>query len=137
MAVVGPGTSHEPAGAVRSERRKGLMERVIEAIAGGLGNSVAWMAETGILFAVFALIWAAFTAGLLWSQGSIDQAWVAIRDLPFVVQLIVWILFLPVMVGLWIWETTWPLLVRLALILSIAGWNLLVFLPRALQAPRP
>ena len=48
----------------------------------------------------------------------------------------VWLLFLPVMIGLWIWETTWPLLVRLVLVIGIAGWNLLIFLPRAAQTVR-
>jgi hypothetical protein len=41
------------------------------------------------------------------------------------------------MVGLWIWETTWPMALRLALVLGVAGWNLLVLLPRALTTARP
>jgi hypothetical protein len=53
------------------------------------------------------------------------------------VQIPVWILFLPVMVGLWIWESGWPLIVRVGLIVGIAGWNLLVFLPRAIQTAKP
>ena len=107
------------------------MERVIESAATGLGNSIGWMAESGVLFALFALLWVAFGVGLVWSQGSIDQAWAAIRSLPLLVQGVVWLLFLPIMVGLWIWETTWPFVVRLVLVAGIAGWNLLVFLPRA------
>jgi hypothetical protein len=107
------------------------MERVIESAATGLGNSIGWMAESGVLFALSALIWVAFGVGLVWSQGSIDQAWAAIRSLPLLVQGVVWLLFLPIMVGLWIWETTWPFVVRLVLVAGIAGWNLLVFLPRA------
>jgi hypothetical protein len=110
------------------------MEQIIETLASGLGNSVAWMAENGILFAIFAVIWVAFAAGLIFSQGSVDQAWQAIRDLPLIVQIVVWILFLPVMIGLWIWETTWPLIVRLVLVMGVAGWNLFMFLPKALQA---
>jgi hypothetical protein len=113
------------------------MEQVIETLASGLGNSVAWLAENGVLFGIFALIWIAFGAGLIWSQGSIDQAWQTIRGLPLVIQAIVWLLFLPVMIGLWIWETTWPLVVRVILVIGIAGWNLLVFLPRALQTAKP
>ena len=92
---------------------------------------------SGILFAIFAVIWVAFGAGLIWSQGSLDQAWQAIRDLPLIVQIVVWVLFLPVMMGLWVWETSWPLLVRLGLVIGVAGWNLLMFLPKALQAARP
>jgi hypothetical protein len=110
------------------------MEQLIEAVASGLGNGVGWMAESGILFAIFAVIWIAFAAGLIFSQGSVDQAWQSIRTLPLAVQLVVWVLFLPVMVGLWIWETSWPLVLRLVLVVGVAGWNLLIFLPRALQA---
>ena len=110
------------------------MDQAIETLASGMGNSVAWMAENGILFAIFAVIWVAFGAGLIFSQGSVDQAWQTIRELPLIVQIVVWILFLPVMIGLWIWETTWPLVVRLVLVAGVAGWNLLMFLPKAMQA---
>jgi hypothetical protein len=113
------------------------MEQIIETMAGGLGNAVSWMVESGVLFAVFAILWLAFAAGLIWSQGSIDQAWEAIRSLPLLIQIVVWVLFLPVMVGLWVWETSWPFVLRLVLVVGIAGWNLLVFLPRAFQAARP
>ena len=113
------------------------MEQVIETVATGLSNSVAWLAENGVLFGIFAIIWIAFAVGLIWSQGSLDQAWNAVRGLPLIVQVVVWLLFLPVMIGLWIWETSWPLIVRLVLVVGVAGWNLLMFLPKALQAARP
>jgi hypothetical protein len=55
----------EMARTVGPARRKGPMEQLIETLAGGLGNSVAWLAENGILFGIFALIWIAFGAGLI------------------------------------------------------------------------
>jgi ABC-type amino acid transport system permease subunit len=113
------------------------MEQIIDTLATGLGNSVGWLAEHGVLFGIFAIIWIAFAIGLVWSQGSIDQAWQAIRGLPLIVQLVAWVLFLPAMVGLWVWETTWPLVVRLILVVGIAGWNLLILLPKAAQVARP
>jgi ABC-type amino acid transport system permease subunit len=134
MASAPERMQHESTALVDADRRKRPMEQIIETLASGLGNSVAWMAESGILFAIFAFIWIVFAAGLIWSQGSVDQAWQSIRDLPLIVQVVVWVLFLPVMVGLWVWETSWPLVVRLIVVIGIAGWNLLVFLPRALQA---
>jgi len=137
MTVIHHGDTHQQARTVKPARRKKPMEQVIETLASGFGNSVAWLAETGVLFGVFALIWIALGVGLIWSQGSIDQAWESIRGLPLIIQALVWLLFLPVMIGLWIWETTWPLVVRLILVIGIAGWNLLVFLPRALQAAKP
>lgn len=110
------------------------MEQVINALASGMGNSIGWLAEHGVLFAIFAIVWVAFGIGLVFSQGSVDQAWQTVRDLPLILQIVVWVLFLPVMVGLWVWETSWPLIVRLVLVIGVAGWNLLVMLPRALQA---
>jgi hypothetical protein len=137
MTVTQQFDRHEPERAIETARRKGPMEQVIDTLATGLGNSVGWLADNGVLFVVFALIWIAFGACLIWSQGSVDQAWQTIRGLPLIIQAIVWLLFLPVMIGLWVWETTWPLVVRLILVIGIAGWNLLVFLPRALQAAKP
>jgi hypothetical protein len=96
-----------------------------------IANVIPVLASTGILFAVFALLWVGLGAGLVWSQGTVDAAWQWVRALPFVVQAVVWVLFLPVILGLWVWETTWPLVVRLVLVAGLAGWNLLVFLPRA------
>jgi hypothetical protein len=110
---------------------------MIESLASGLGNGVGWLAESGVLFVIFAAIWIAFGVALVWSQGSLDQAWQTIRGLPLLLQAIVWVLFLPVTLGLWIWETSWPVILRLVLVLGIAGWNLLVFLPKAVQAARP
>jgi hypothetical protein len=134
MTVTQPQLSHEPIETVETARRKGRMEQVIETLASGMGNSVAWLAENGVLFAIFAVIWIAFAAGLIFSQGSVDQAWQMVRSLPLIVQIGVWVLFLPVMIGLWVWETSWPLIVRLVLVVGVAGWNLFMFLPKALQA---
>lgn len=119
-----------------NQHRRSPMEKIIETVASGLGNGIGWAAEHGVLFVVFAVLWAAFAAGLIWSHGSLDEAWSNVRSLPIVIQVIAWVLLLPVMAGLWVWETSWPLIVRLAVVLGIAGWNLLIFLPRALQAAR-
>jgi hypothetical protein len=113
------------------------MEQIVGPVASGFGNSVGWLAAHGVLFVVFAVIWIAFAAGLIFNQGSVDQAWQAIRDLPLIVQIAVWVLFLPVMIGMWVWETSWPLIVRVVLVLSLAGWNLLMFLPKAAEAAQP
>jgi len=31
------------------------------------------------------------------------------------------------MLGLWIWETSWPFVLRVVLVAGLAGWNLLIF----------
>ena len=106
------------------------MEQAIESVASGLGNAISFLADNGILFIVFALMWGAFAVVLVGSQGSLDAAWQWVRDLPLVVQGVVWLLFLPVMLGLWIWETSWPFVLRVVLVAGLAGWTLLIF-------PRP
>jgi hypothetical protein len=96
-------------------------------------SAIAWAAENGVLFVVFLALWIGFGIALIASQGSLDDAWTWIRSLPLVLQGVLWVLFLPVMAGLWVWETTWPFLLRIVVVLGIAGWNLLVFLPRAAE----
>lgn len=88
-----------------TERKKGRVEQLIENVATGLGDGIGFLADKGILFVVFAIIWIAFGVGLVASQGSLDTAWQWVRDLPWVAQGLVWLLFLPVMISLWIWET--------------------------------
>jgi len=100
-----------------------------------MGNAIGWMASSGVLLLIFAGLWVAFAAGLIFSQGSLDQAWIWIRSLPILLQVVVWLLFLPVVGGLWVWETTWPLLLRLVVVMGLGAWNILVFLPRATPAP--
>ncbi|HET7726478.1 MAG TPA: hypothetical protein VFK54_04050 [Candidatus Limnocylindrales bacterium] len=129
-----PGSNQQGVGSADAARRNGTMEQVIETLARSMGSGVGWMAESGVLFAVFGVLWAAFAGALVVSQGSVDETWRTIHGLPLLAQLVVWVLFLPVMVGLWIWETSWPLVIRLTLVVGVAGWNLLMFLPKALQA---
>jgi hypothetical protein len=119
-------------------RRTNRMDQIISGFVDGVLVPVINVFVTGgLAFAVFALLWVGFGAALIWSQGSLDASWQWIRALPFLVQGIVWLLFLPVVVGLWIWETAWPLVVRLALVVALAGWNLWIFLPRALVGGKP
>jgi hypothetical protein len=50
--------------------------------------------------------------------------------MPIVVQAIAWLLFLPLLAGVYVWRRTWPRVARLTLVGSLACWNLLMFLPR-------
>ncbi len=107
------------------------MENVIDGVATTVGNTVAFLATSGVLFLVFAVLWLVVVAGIVLSQGSVDAAWEQIRQLPLIVQAVAWLLFLPVMAGVWIWESSWPLMIRAVLVFGLAAWTLLVMLPRA------
>jgi hypothetical protein len=117
------------------------------AVGGGVDRLVQWvivpvtgiipvLVRTGALFLAFAALWAAFLVALVADPGRLAAAWQAITSLPLPVQAIAWLLFLPLVAGLWIWSTDWPQVVRVVLVLGIGGWNLLVFLPRREPASR-
>jgi hypothetical protein len=137
MTAARPGASLDPIEGATTAEGKGAMERVIETLASGLGNGIGWLADHGVLFLVFAALWVAFIAALVLSQGSLDQTWAAITSWPWPIQVVAWVLFLPVVAGLWVWETSWPLVVRIVGVLGLAGFNLLVLIPRAAPAAQP
>jgi hypothetical protein len=112
-------------------RRQGRVDQLITGFVDGI---LVPIISNGVLFIVFAVLWVAFGAAIIWSQGSLDATWDWVRSLPILVQALVWLLFLPVVVGLWVWETTWPLVVRLPVLIGLAIWNLAMFLPRPAAA---
>ena len=134
MTAARPGASLDPIDRATTTEGKGAMDRLIETLASGFGNSIGWMAEHWVLFGVFAVLWIAFLGALIFSQGSLDQAWSTIQSWPLILQGIAWLLFLPVVGGLWVWETTWPFIARIVLVLGLAGFNLMVMIPRAAAA---
>ena len=84
-----------------------------------------------IAFALLTLLWLAFGAALLFNRGLLDQAWQRFRSWPLLVQLVVGLLTLPVAAGLWVWETTWPAWLRLALVIGLAWVTVYTFFPAA------
>jgi hypothetical protein len=106
-----------------------------------MGSLIAWLVDavtapipflvsSGLLLLVFAGLWVAFGAALVRDPSRIDDSWRRLRAAPLVVQALAWLLLLPVLAGIWVWRTGWPRLARLVLVGGLAGWNLLVFLPR-------
>ena len=72
----------------------------------------------------FAILWVGFAIALIVNPEWLDLLWNWVRALPSVAEIIVWVLFLPIMTGLWIWESSWPALVRLLAFAGIVVWTL-------------
>ncbi len=110
------------------------MDRIIVALIDGIvvpvTGSIPFLASSGVLLAFFFAVWAAFGLALVRDRTDLDRAWLRFRRWPLVVQGLAWLLILPVLAGLWIWRRGWPIAARLTLIAGLAGWNLLVFVPR-------
>lgn len=73
---------------------------------------------------IFIILWAGFVVALVVDPGWLDSLWSWVRGLPTVAEIIVWVLFLPITVGLWIWESSGGTLVRLLGFAGIVGWTL-------------
>ena len=74
---------------------------------------------------IFSILWVGFAIALVVNREWLDLLWNWMRALPFLAEIIVWVLFLPITVGLWIWESSWSALVRLLAFTGIVGWTLL------------
>ena len=74
---------------------------------------------------IFAILWVGFAISLVVNPEWLDLLWNWVRALPSVAEIIAWVLFLPIMVGLWVWESSWPALVRLLAFAGVVVWTLL------------
>ena len=81
-------------------------------------------------FAILGILWLGFGASLIFNQALLDTVWQFFRGMPFALQVIVGFLVLPVALGLWIWESSWPLWIRLILVLGLGFATIYTFFPK-------
>jgi len=81
-------------------------------------------------FGVLTLLWLGFGSALILNQTLLDNVWHMFRNLPMFAQVLVGLLLLPLIIGLWIWQTPWPLWIRLVLVLGLAWATLYTFYPK-------
>jgi hypothetical protein len=86
-------------------------------------------------FATLTGLWLAFAVALVAARSSLDATWDGVAALPLPVKGIVWLLALPLMIGLAVWEgawrtRSWPMFVRLLVVAALAVVTLNVFFPR-------
>lgn len=74
---------------------------------------------------VFVVLWVGFVVSLLVNQAWLDLVWGWVGDLPLVIRVMVWVFFLPVMVLLWIWESSWSAFWRFVGYAGIVAWTFL------------
>ncbi len=111
-----------------------LLSRIIEGLVRWIvvpvTSVIPVLVSSGILLLAFAALWLALGVAVVVEPGLVDAAWAGVGQLPLPIQGLAWLLFLPLMAGLWIWEADWPFLVRVGLVIALAAWNVLVLLPR-------
>jgi len=83
-------------------------------------------------FTVLTLLWLGFGIALLLNREYLDRVWRLFRSWNILFQLFVALLVLPVVLGLWIWQTRWPSWLRLFLVVGLAWMTVYTFFPRFL-----
>lgn len=96
---------------------------------------VALLAGATLVFNVavwllFAVLWLALMAAIALAPATVDELWGSLRQRPLAIQALIWLLFLPIMIGVWIWRRPWAPLIRLTLLVALGAWNLFLFFPR-------
>jgi hypothetical protein len=81
-------------------------------------------------FAILTLLWLGFVAALIFNQAMLETVWQVFKGWPLFVQLVVGLLVLPVVLGLWIWNTSWIFWLRLVLVIGLASATIYVFFPK-------
>jgi hypothetical protein len=75
-------------------------------------------------FAMFVVVWVGFAVGLRGDHAFLDTTWEWLRGLPAPIAVVVWLVFLPIACGLWIWESSWTPLVGSLLAVGMVAWTL-------------
>jgi hypothetical protein len=73
-------------------------------------------------------MWVAFF-WLLFAD-RLDDVWRWVTQLPILVEIVIWIVFFPWMLGTWVWDSSWPDWLRVALVVFFAVCWTVVSIPR-------
>lgn len=80
-------------------------------------------------FAVVLVLWIAFAGALFFSQSSIHDMWAWFTEQTLWLQVPLGILFLPWVIGMWIWESSWPVIARGVLVGGLGWGTVYAFFP--------
>ena len=83
-----------------------------------------------VAFSILSLLWLAFLFILFTNQQLLVSAWQAFAAWPLVFQIVVWLLGLPLVLGLWVWQMAWSLWLRVILVLGLACGTMYLFFPK-------
>lgn len=100
-------------------------ESTIDLMAKGFAVFVTWL-----VLVVSVVMTFAFGYALLADPSRLTEAWLWVRSLPLLVQLLMWALLLPWMIALWVWSMPWPLWLRFSLVIAIVAAADFILFPR-------
>jgi hypothetical protein len=106
-----------------SERRRKTMETTTTQVATTAAAEMTKRPLTAgelafnyLIFGLSTVATVAFAYYLFSNPTVLADIWAWVRQLPLLVQLVMWLLLLPWMLALWIWTQPWALAIRLVLV---------------------
>jgi hypothetical protein len=93
------------------------------------GLSTGEMIFNVTVFAFSLVVSIAFGYYLLSDPGKLTEVWEWVRSLPLLVQGVIWLLFLPWMIALWVWTLPWATWLRLTIVLATLAWTMWMMYP--------
>jgi hypothetical protein len=75
--------------------------------------------------------WAVFFTLLVAAPEALDEIWAWVTGLPLAAEIVMWVLLLPWLVGLAVWQSDWSPLARVLVLALVAGGWILASLPRS------
>ncbi len=73
---------------------------------------------------IFMVLWVGFIIALVANPEWLDVLWNWVQALPMVPKILIWMFLLPIMVGLWVWESPWSIFGHLVGFTGIVAWTL-------------
>jgi hypothetical protein len=87
-----------------------------------------------VVFVVVLVLWCAFGAALAVQPDGLRELWGADAVLWMPVRAVVWLLFLPWLLGLWAWQSDLTLWLRLVALGGLAAATVAAFYPRKVES---
>lgn len=85
-----------------------------------------------LAFLILTALWLGFGTALFLNPHVLGKVWLRFHSWNIFLQLLVALLVLPVVLGLWIWQTRWPTWLRLVFVVALAWMTVYTFFPRLL-----
>jgi hypothetical protein len=86
-----------------------------------------------IAVAAIGLLWVGFGLAAWLEPRLLAQTWDWVDSLPIGSEIVAWVVGLPWMVGLAVWQAPWPDLVRIGLMVGLAAASVWVFYPHRIH----
>ena len=89
-----------------------------------------WRIVGGVVYFAAVGAWAVFLLMMAMSPDTLTEVWQWFRDLERPLQIAGWLMAMPWTAGLAAWESSWPALARLAIVVVLAFGTVLAYAPR-------